>query len=365
MALLRTFAILSLVLGIVASSSAEVLSLHGRPSLVLEGTTARIAIDLGGGSISEFRLQNSPLNPLKWGNQGPTNQARPLGHFLCLDRWGQPSPGEARHGMPFHGEAANVHWKILEKPAISNGAVRAALSAELPLAGLAVRRKVFLSTTNAWCVVEEEVENLRKLGRVFNMVQHPTIGPPFLDESTIVDCNATKGFMQSSPLPNPEEPQITWPFAPRTGTTVDLRFLRDNHDPSVTSFILASEYGWVTAANPEKRLLIGYIWKRADYPWFNAWRFSAEGRPVARGLEFGTTGLHQPYPVLVRKARIFETPLFEYIDAGEKIKKSYAFFLLAIPPDYKGVEKLELKNQRLVLQERDSKRELTIDGPAL
>ena len=33
---------------------------------------------------------------------------RTMGHFVCFDRWGQPSPSEIENGMPFHGEAAQV-----------------------------------------------------------------------------------------------------------------------------------------------------------------------------------------------------------------------------------------------------------------
>jgi hypothetical protein len=61
--------------------------------------------------------------------------------------------------------------------------------------------------------VSETVTNRNKLGRVYNMVQHATIGPPFLDETTVVDSNAQHGFMQSSPLPNPEQLEIRWPEA--------------------------------------------------------------------------------------------------------------------------------------------------------
>ena len=47
---------------------------------------------------------------------------------------------------------------------------------------------------------------------------------------------------------------------------------------------------------------------------------------AARGLEFGTTGLHQPYSILVAKGRIFDRPLFEYLDAGQTVARSYAAY---------------------------------------
>src|SRR5437867_4003732 len=83
-----------------------------------------------------------------------------------------------------------------------------------------------------------------------------------------------------------------------------LRRLSADPNPNVVSYAIDDEYGWVTAATPNQGILIGYIWKTSDYPWVSLWRDTQNGRPSARGLEFGTTGLHQPYPALVRKGRI-------------------------------------------------------------
>jgi hypothetical protein len=158
--------------------------------------------------------------------------------------------------------------------------------------------------------------------------------------------------MQSSPLPNPEEPAVYWPQALKEGQPVDLRYLRDDPAPNVVSYTLDTEYGWTTASNPARRLLIGYLWKSSEYPWFNVWRHVENGRPAARGLEFGTTGLHQPYSTLVAKGRIFDRPLFQHLDAGQTVARSYAAFLLKLPSDYRGVADLSYGAGRLVLSER-------------
>jgi hypothetical protein len=138
---------------------------------------------------------------------------------------------------------------------------------------------------------------------------------------------------------------------------VDLRRLSNDHNPNVVSFTIDDEYGWVTACNPSRGLLIGYIWKSADYPWFNAWRHVENGKPAARGLEFGTTGLHQPFPILVSKGRIFGRPIYEHLDASATISKSYACFLFPIPKDYAGVARITYRNGRLILHERSARRE--------
>jgi hypothetical protein len=98
--------------------------------------------------------------------------------------------------------------------------------------------------------------------------------------------------------------------------------------------------------------LIGYIWRTRDYPWVSLWRDVRNGQPAARGLEFGSTGLHQPFPILTKKGKIWDRPLFEYIDADETITKKYAAFLLKVPVDFRGVESVRLDNNRLSIEER-------------
>ncbi len=341
----------------------------GRKSVVLDNKAAKLVVDLGGGSIGEFRFQGSELNPLSWAHpaRGDTSP-RAFGHFLCLDRWGPPSQAEGARGMPYHGEAAHVFWQVAREPGVRDGAIEAQLSATLPLAGLSVRRTLRMSAKEAVCAVREEVRNEQPLGRIYNMVQHPTVGPPFLDESTLVDCNGRKGFAQGGSLPNPEEPAFFWPRALiADGEGVNMRHLTNIAAPSVVSYTLEANYGWVTAATPGKGLLIGYLWKTKDYPWVSLWRDVRDGRPAARGLEFGTTGLHQPFPILVQKGRIWDRPLFEYLDSGATAVKTYVVFLISIPADFAGVESITVERGRIVLSERGgtNQRRFSVDAENL
>ena len=336
-------------------------TVNNRPALVLETGSAKLVIDLGGGSISDFHLAGHPVNPLTWDSKGDAASPRPMGHFLCLDRWGQPSAAEQRNGMPFHGEASRVAWRVVNQPSMQGDKQTAEMFASLPLAGLDVTRRIRLSTDAAFFVVTESVTNRNKLGRIYNMVQHPSIAPPFLDERTLVDANAKQGFMQSSPLPNPEQPTVEWPHALNNGQRADLRRLADDPAPNVVSYTIDEEHGWVTASSVSGGVLIGYIWRTSDYPWFNAWRHTDNGRPAARGLEFGTTGLHQPFAILVKKGRIFDRPLYAYVDAGQTETRSYACFLFRIPEDYRGVERVVYADGRLQLYEQVGSRELSMN----
>jgi hypothetical protein len=318
-----------------AAAAQQQTLLDGRRSVTLKGDKASLTIDVLGGSFVDFRLNGLDLNPLVWANEGPADQPRSMSHFLCLDRWGLPSEAERANGMPGHGEATKVEWKTTAAPSRRGNRVEARQSAFLPMAGLRVERLTRVS--GAAFHVEETVTNDNKLGRIYNMVQHPTVGPPFLDTDTVVDSNARQGFMQSSPMPNPEHPTVVWPQAMQGAQAVDLRRLQDDDLPNVVSYVIDEELGWVTAASPSKGLLVGYVWKTAEYPWLNIWRRVENGKPLARGLEFGTTGLHQPYGVLVKKGRIFGRQLYDHLDAGESRTRSFTGFLAEIPKSFQGV----------------------------
>jgi hypothetical protein len=306
-----------------------------RPTVRLQSTRASANFDLLGGSLISFQFHEraTDVNPLSWDSNGTANPTlpRPRGHFLCMDRWGQPSEAEKKNGMPFHGEASSVVWKLLSADGGSGSSSQGSchLEATLPLAQLRIERAAKL--TGASLTVRERITNLGKLGRIYNAVQHPTIAPPFLDDATLVDANCGAGFAQSAP-----DSRLEQGFAP-------FRTLHADHDPNVASFVIDGPAGWVTALSPTHRLAIGYVWQTRDYPWLNIWRHAQNGKPAARGLEFGTTGLHQPFPEMVRRGgRMLDRPLFAYIDAGETQERSYTAFLVRTPAGAKGVQSVSL-----------------------
>lgn len=331
-----------------------------RPVLKLENELAEVVIDLGGGSIAAYRLKSDGLNPLHWDSwsfspkakEAPPILPRSMGHFLCLDRWGSASDAEKSHGMTNHGEATQVWWEGLPDRKPVERQVSVGLVADLPMAGISVERYARMQQGSTVVLVEEVVSNTNPIGRIYNIVQHPTIGPPFLDTETVVDSNGTRGFMQDRSMPEPEKPEVYWPMAQKMdGTEVNLRYLKDDSSPNVVSFIIEEEYGWVTATSPESGLLLGYLWKSSDYPWLNIWRHVKDGKPFARGLEFGTSGLHRPGSDLVAKGRIFDQALYRYIDADEKQSYRYAMFLTEIPRNFDGVASLEYVDSQIRVTE--------------
>jgi len=130
------------------------------------------------------------------------------------------------------------------------------------------------------------------------------------------------------------------------------------------SYAVDDPLGWTTASSPASGLLLGYLWRTSEYPWFNVWRHvDGNAKPLARGLEFGTTGLHQPFGVLVEKGKIFGRRLTAYLEPGQSETRSYVAFLAPIPKDWNGVEKVTLHNGTLTIQERGT-RTVTVAGVA-
>jgi len=331
------------------------------PPVWLRGDRVELAILPAGGTLIDFRLRDRPLNPLNW--EVPENESRrtqlpagPRGHFLCLDRWGPPSPAEARRGVPFHGEAATGDWENTAPEATRQGRWELSQQRLLPLAGLRVDRRLTLETAGQVVHVEERVTNTAPLGRIYNMVQHPTIAPPFLDHETLIDSNASRGFCQD--VPADTRAFFPWPRAQLGRTEVDLRQLEvepgEQPVSDVCSFVFEEsvEWGWVTACHPGRRLLLGYVWRTADYGWLNIWRFRQGEKRLARGLEFGTTGLHKPPAELLQEPQILGQPTYRFLDADEQHQRSYWLFLTPLPDAYLGVQDLIVTPSGIDLVER-------------
>eukprot|EP00929_Paragymnodinium_shiwhaense_P004337 TRINITY_DN105228_c0_g1_i1.p1 TRINITY_DN105228_c0_g1~~TRINITY_DN105228_c0_g1_i1.p1 ORF type:complete len:383 (+),score=31.80 TRINITY_DN105228_c0_g1_i1:64-1149(+) len=342
-----------------------------RETLQLTSTSASLTIDLAGGAFAAFQLKDgigSGVNPLSWdsavhdGEDASSLAPRPLGHFLCCDRWGPASESEEANGMPYHGEASYVTWKALDSAA---GTQQAALEAALPMGGLKIKREVKLLGSSAVAVVSDVVTNVGKLGRVYNMVQHPSIAAPFLDERTLVDCNGKRGFTQGEQrtyLESPADPTYQFPTAiTPSGKEVTARGMTGGED-DVSSYEVepGSPFGWICATSPGQKLVLGYIWPSQQYPWISLWCSSGDGVPRARGLEFGTTGLHQPFPILARHPRLLDLPTFDFLDAGESKRRSFAFFLVEVPADFEGVKTVEMANGELRLTEQGAGRQVVL-----
>ena len=332
----------------------------------LENRTSKLTIDLYGGAITNFQLNDTIINPLSFAfskEQMPVNNidgAPYQGHFLCLGRWGEPSAGEIKAGVPNHGHFANITWTVK-----SAGQRNLDMLATSKLEGLHIERTIEFDDNCAAYAVKEVVQNINPLGRIFNMVQHPTLAAPFLDETTVINCNAYIGFDQAL-YQDVDNNVLQWPYAKDASQNrIDLT---NPHNPynAVFSFIVEKEsnYGWITAYSPKHNLLLGYIWKRSDYPWIHLWQHYNDGAIQYRGIEFGTAGIHQPFNKIINTATaLFGEKTFAYIDAGETITKSYYSFLHQTESTFEGVEAVTIENDFIVVQSKNKTTHLKFPNP--
>ena len=324
----------------------------------LKNENCQLGIDPYGGAFVNFQFNSIHVNPFTWKlsqEQMPVNNQNGAvfqGHFLCLGRWGQPTSGEIKAGIPHNGEPANTWWNLSE-----TSIHQLSMNNIAPLDGLSIQRVVKLHRIHPVFKVTEEVTNELSIGRIYNIVQHPTIGPPFLDTSLVVFSNAGPGFFQVDALPNPEARAYNWPTAINDSLSQPIDLQATSNINYVTTHIFPTheKYGWVAAYSPTHDLILGYFWSLSDYPWLNIWNHFENKEPVAKGLEFGTTGIGADYEkLLAHDTRFHGHNSFEYIDAGETKQKVYFGFLIHSTAKIKSLNSILLDDGVLkITNEKD------------
>ncbi len=307
-----------------------------------------------GGAYVDFHLIEKPLNPFGWRllpEQMPANN-KPYsfeGHFLCVGRWGAPSFGEINVGIPHNGEVNTVSWQVSPESVLVGFKVFE-MSCTTPIEKLDAKREILIPEQGSYFIVKEHFTNNLPIGRVSNIVQHGTISAPFLTENTVINTNATRGFDQRTGYKYLEDSSFVWPIGfMADGSRLDLSRV-DSDKAFVTSHIIEDSIGWITALNPEKNIIMGYIWKSSEYPWLNVWHQPLDGHPYVQGLEFGTTGLGQPYELLLENnVTFFGRHSFEYIDAGETIEKTWLCFQALVPDDFVQVISVTVANDKITI----------------
>lgn len=329
-----------------------------------DSTGSHLTVDLYGGALVDFRMSNEHDNPLSWTlpvSEMPQNNRKGAcfqGHFMCLGRWGAPTQGEINAGIPHNGEAGNILWN----QQFLQGDSLLFISVIAPHDGVSAERIIQFDKDKSVFKVTDNINSILSVGRLFNIVQHVTIGTPFLATSTRINSNATVGFMQHLAYPDPHLYEYKWPNAviDTLGNQIDLT-RTDVPINYVSTHLFEDKYGWVVAYNPQKSFLVGYVWATKDYPWINIWQEMRNGQPYAKGLEFGTAGIGLPYQdLLTVDTRFHGVNSFFYLDAMERCQKSFIGFQVLIPTDYAGVKCLKINKDCIVLVENESNQEIVI-----
>lgn len=328
---------------------------------VLKNDFIEFVQKLEGGSISSLRLKNSDINPFDWSlpieNQPDFNGNGFAfeGHFISLGTWGMPSKGEQDSGIRLYGEPMAKIWEVDTLYNDPSGDQVVVTSFSSDIEGLDFKREVRLSKTAPILYVSESVTNTLPIGRPYNLLQHPTFGGSFVSKHLVIDTNADKGFYQKGNFPrdnylNLEEHSFKWPNGEFPKDTIDLRKTGEFPHTFLTShlFLKSDKLGWVTASNPDAKILVGYLWDTYEYPWLNVWHQSKNGEVIGRAVEFATCGLGLGFEELITTDySYYDTLSFEYIDAKQTKTKSYYMFAFDITKDFIMVKNIKLQGQLL------------------
>lgn len=322
---------------------------RGRRAAALENDSVRLTVLVEGGHIAEILHKPTGVNPLwtpPWPSIEPSTfdpkrhtqyggdaeaklLAGIMGHNLCLDLFGGPTPEEAAAGITVHGEAS---VNAYEATFTQNGLV---MRVPMPYAQLNVERTLSLDGHDV--NITESVENDGALDRPIAWTQHVTLGPPFLDPGkTRFDLTAVRSRTYEEDFGDlyPKATDFKWPHAPlRNGAAIDLRL-----QPALAKFAGFTthlmdpqrEFATFAAYSPTSGVLFGYRWRREDFPWCGIWEENRDraqppwnGQTVTRGFEFGVSPMPETRRQMIDRGSLFGVRGYRWLPAKGRVTVHY------------------------------------------
>jgi hypothetical protein len=344
---------------------------EGRRALVIENDRIELLLLPQGGAFASLVLKDDPermnpmWNPLRLARAAgqDVNAVTSIGHFVCVDGFGPVSAEERAAGLANHGEAHRQPWETVNVSK-AGGRQRFVFRAKLPAVQEVFTRTVELADGEQAVSVEGELESLLPFDRPVSWAEHATIGPPFLEaERTVIDvpagrCMTRPARARSASVPRRTVPEkeFTWPMAPAaSGGVADMRRMPVGHnsmDHTGCALDPHRELAYVTALHLDKRLLLGYVWRREEFPWIQKWmNYPAAAERTALGLEFGTQPFDIPRREAVDMGRLFDLPTFRWLPAKSRVRARFVMFYARVPEGFAQVDELEEKEGGLVVRD--------------
>jgi hypothetical protein len=365
--LFATFTLVTLMsaAGALVPRAQEATTVDGRPVFVLENEKISLTMRQQGGSMVRLLLKDDPdqINPM-----------HSLGHFVCVDGFGPSSDEERAAGLPMHGEANRVPWEIDRTASGStDGRVHTyTFRASLPLVHENFTRAIHLVKDEQVVYIDSTLESLLAFDRPINWGEHATIGPPFLElGKTVVDMSAVRGMTRSYDSQSANPPhrladyrEFTWPMAPGVdGQLIDVRSAPATApvgDHTTSLMDQTRDLVYVTALHPDRRLLLGYLFKRSEFPWTQLWEnYPANGR-LARGLEFAVQPFDMPRRDVIQQNTLLGAPTYRWLPAKSTIRASFVMFYTPTPEGMRRVDDVRLEGRQIVVEDRSTNTRVTL-----
>lgn len=330
---------------------------RGRRAASIENEHLQVVVTEQGGHIAAIIDKATGVNPLwappwrtiepsawsadmdEYGSDAESQLlAGILGHNLCLDLFGGPSEEEAAVGLRVHGEAGVIAH------ALSTDGDTLWQRATLVHAQLLFERTLRLRAGSRRIEIGETVENLSIYDRPVAWTEHVTLGPPFLEKGrTLTAATATRSKVMESDFsgglcPHRIGAEFDWPHVPlAAGGSEDLRvYTARDVSASFTTQLMdpARETAWFKVWSPTDALLLGYEWKRSDFPWLGLWEENHSraalpwgGKTITRGLEFGASPFAESRRSMIERGHLFGAPCYRWIPARSCVSVEYTAWL--------------------------------------
>jgi hypothetical protein len=292
------------------------------------------------------------------------------GHFVCVDGFGRSSKEEGAAGLGGHGEARLQDMEVVTA-AKNAGTTTLELRSTLPIVQEGFKRTYRLVDGEQVVYVDSELENLLGFDRPIVWAEHATVGSPFLARgATVIDLSTARSQVRPHKRDRPHlliaGADFTWPMAPMIGGGLfDFRHVPMG-PPSMdhTTHLMDPnrEHQFVTALNLDEKLLIGYLFRRSDFPWLQTWDNFANTKAMARGIEFST----QPYDVSRRDAisegKMWGVPTYRWLPAKSTIHSRFLMFYTRVPDGFRKVDDVRLEGRELVIEDRLAELSVKLDA---
>lgn len=363
------------------AASAETNSEYlGLPAILLENGVLELKILPTGGPFVDLVLASDPekLSPL-WAPLRAAQEAgkepqfgSSVGHFVCVDGFGGTSEEERAAGLQNHGEAHRLPWATISQ-AKAGATTTLVQSVDLPIVEETLERTVRMVDGEHVIYVDSDLTSHLGFDRPINWAEHATIGSPFLEPGvTVVDMSANRALTR--PYKDPGSPErrhritsgeeFVWPMAPTVeGGKVDLRAAPvelGSGDHTGHLMTVGGERAWVTAHHPGKRLLIGYVYNTAQFPWMQTWESYPKEGMLARGLEFGTQAFDLSRRTVVSDGKLFDTPLYQWLPAKSTFSTSFLMFLVETPEGFEGVSDVSVADGAITVKDKSGDNEVVL-----
>lgn len=349
-----------------------------RAALQLANEKIELTVLRHGGALASILLRddaekiNPFWNPIRYAReQGRPFSGYSIGHFVCVDGFGPVSREEREAGLPGHGEAHTLPWDT-RYASKENRAIVLTQTVRLPIHQEIFTRTIRLVDGENTVYVQSELESQLSFDRPVNWAEHATIGAPFLEPvATVVDMPAGRGKTRSHPekpgaLPRTLAPshEFNWPEAPLVkGGKINLRAAPANPnsmDHTTCRLDPSRKFVFVTALHTGKRLLLGYLFEREQFPWLQNWQNYPADRRMARGLEFSTQPFDVPRREVVQMNTLLETPTYRWLPAKSKISSRYLLFYARAPEGFSKADDVRVENGQLIVEDRKARKQLTL-----